>query len=171
MNKITALTAALSVSAIFIAPAHAADLHVSSPAESVVRISVLGKTPAQLAAAIQGAAETVCLDHAIEDTMCVTDAVADANSQLAAINALHRTSAATSLSVIRGGPTTIRIALNGKTDVQVDTEISTAAHTVCENASADRADYDNCVDAAISDARYQLQFVVAQTGQHRVASN
>jgi len=171
MTRLTVLTAALAASALIIAPAHAADLRVSSPTESVVRIPVSGKTTAQLTAEIKAAAETVCLEQDGLNVSCVSDAVADANEQLSAITASHHTSGSTSLQVMREGPTTVHIALRGKSATQIDSEILAAAQTVCTNATFDQSDYGTCVDAAVSDARYQLRSVVAQLDQpHDVAT-
>lgn len=159
MTKVTSLAAALLVSTLIVAPAGAADLHVSSPSDPIVRISVAGKSAAQLNTEIKAAAESVC------DGMpsgCVNEAIVDAEDQLSAITATHRTAASSNLQIMREGPTTIHVSLKGKSIEQINSDIEIAAHTVCKDSNPSALDYSACVDTSISDAKYQLRSVVAQ---------
>lgn len=146
MKKIAILAAVAAVSAIAV-PASAAQL---------VRISLTGKSAAQIDAEIRAAATTVCAErNAVASLDCVNGTISDANRQLAAI-----TKARTTKTVARREDlTVVRVSLKGKSADQIETDIKLAAETVCKaaNASGSMADYRTCVGYAVRSAKAQLQ--------------
>jgi len=172
MHKFTALTAALAVSALVVAPATAADLRILSPNDPMVRISVAGKSPAQLTIEIKAAAQLVCSDKSGLSDSCVDAAIDDATDQLAALTASHHLAIATQLQVSRDGPESVRVSLTGKSPAQIDHDIQAAAAMVCKDQGSVTGVDADCVEAAIGDARLQLRSVVAQIDTPRqLASN
>jgi len=171
MNKFAALAVAFAASTLMAAPASAADLRVSSPANPSVRISVAGKSSAQMTAEIKAAAISVCSNGQGLDNTCLSDAIQDANSQLGALTAAHRIAASTNVRVSREGPTSVRVSLKGKTPSQVDTDITAAAHAVCKESSIGNSDYLSCVTAAVDDAKVQLRSVAQLDRPRQFVSN
>ena len=170
MMKFAALAVAFAASTLMVAPASAADLRVSSPANPSVRISVQGKSAAQMTAEIKAAAISVCSNSQGLDNNCVSEAIRDANGQWNAIGAAHYVAASTNVRVSREGPASIRVSLQGKTPDQVDTDIAAAAHVVCKVESTGGSDYLSCVAAAVDDAKAQLRSVAQLDRPRRSAS-
>ena len=169
MIKSIAIAALLSATALVASPASAATLKISSPDDAMVRISIAGTSPAQLSSEIKAAAQSVCADKDGFDAECAQDAMADANDQLSMIAAGHRV--ATNVSVTRDGPESIRISLKDKSMSQIGKDIETAANTVCAGSNFSKPDLQACVEAAVSDARFQLRTIVARAGSnHELAS-
>jgi hypothetical protein len=153
----------------FALPAAAAELHVSSVANPVVRIAVAGKSAETLSAEIAAAAETVCGRPDTAKGGCVSMAVRDANRQLAAIKRAHE-AAASGVEVARNDPTTVRVSLKGKSVAQIDADIAAAARSVCK-ASTGHGNgwtFEACVNASVQDAKSRL---AAASTSRQVASN
>ncbi len=165
MIKLTAFASVVALSALVAVPAGAAELRVSSPSAPIVRIAVAGKSAAQLNAEIKSAAENVCAQADGVSVTCVQDAVDDANDQLSALAASHRSVATANLSIERDGPATMRVSLKDKSPEQIEADIREAAAKVCKEDN-DGAEFNACVDAAVADAKYQLR-TVAQVGSSR----
>jgi hypothetical protein len=146
MKKFAILAAVAAVSAVAV-PASAAQL---------VRVSLAGKSAAQIDADIRAAATTVCTDRkaGVSDD-CVTGTISDANRQLAAIF-----KARTTKTVARHEDlTVVRVSLKGKSADQINAEIKVAAETVCKatNGSGNLSDYRACVGYAVRSAKAQLE--------------
>lgn len=134
---IAALTAAALV-----APAHAATPEV--------RVSLTGKSPAQVDSEIKTAAATVCGAY---DALCVDGAILNARRQLSQIHRARQIGATPAQSV-----SVVRIALKGKTRDQVHAEIRTAAQTVCKAGQRSTViSYQACVADTVRNAKAQLQ--------------
>ena len=82
MIKLSAIAAA-AVFAFAAAPASAQDLQLSDSANKVVRVSLTGKSAAQISADVKTAAQTVCTGSPYD--ACIWVALSDAHHQLAAI--------------------------------------------------------------------------------------
>lgn len=145
MKKFAILAAVAAVSAVAV-PASAAQL---------VRISLVGKSTAQIDAEIRAAAQTVCTDRkAGVSTDCLSGTINDANRQLAAITKARSAKPAAR----RQDLTVMRVSLKGKSADQIQTEIKLAAETVCKATNPITAsDYRACVGAALRSAKAQLQ--------------
>ncbi len=143
--------ATFAVCAIAAAPAMAADLHVANSAASVVRITLANKAPELLSREIQAAAQLVCTD-ANASVNCVQDTIADANRQVRELT--NGRAGFTKIEVARNDPTSISIALAGKSIAQVNQEIDAAATTVCKTEVG--ADFRECVAGAAADAKHRL---------------
>lgn len=161
--KFVCLAAAASA-ALVAMPAAAADLRVSQQPTPVVRISLIGKTDAQVAGEIKTAAATVC---AAESGPCVEAAVRNANRQYAAIKRA-RDGGATKVEVAREDRATVRVKIAGRSLEQINTDIDAAARTVCKAVGA--SDQHACVDQASRDAKSQLRdmqvAMAAEFGAH-----
>ncbi len=165
MIKSAMLVAVLSAAAMVAGPAGAADLHLYSPSTTVVRIPVAGKSQAQLQTEIKSAADAVC---GALDAGCVSTAIDDANIQLRAI---ARSTGTAKVEVARAAPTTIRVAVNGKSPSQLKAEINEAAKTVCKATSDNKLDYSSCVSDAVRDAQSQLQYFARADQRQQLATN
>ena len=143
--------AAFAVTALAALPASASDLHVANSATSVVRISLVNKSAAQITQEIKAAAHTVCTGLNASDT-CYVDAVSDANRQVQEITGRSRQPAA-KIEVARNDPSTVRISVKGKSFAQINQEIDAAANTVCKGAGMD---FSDCVTASAQDAKHRL---------------
>jgi UrcA family protein len=147
LKKFAALAALITVSAAIAAPASAATL---------VRVSLAGKTQAQIDSDIRAAAEQVCLAEKNTTRECIDTAVRDANRQMASIiKARSNPKVASRQEAV----TVVRVSLKGKTTEQIHAEIRSAAEMVCK-ASKDfssRGDFQACVGSAVRDAKAQLQ--------------
>lgn len=140
--KTLAAIAALATAAILAAPAAAATTEV--------RVSVTGKSAAQVQGEIKTAAATVCGAH---DLTCVDDAILNARRQLVQINRARLTGGVAAQSV-----SVVRIAVKGKTRDQLHAEIRTAAQTVCKAGQrATVISYQACVADTVRNAKAQLQ--------------
>jgi|GEM_PF-948064 hypothetical protein len=162
MLKFTVIAAALATSVFIVVPASAADLSVSSPAVSIVRISVANKSVEQIRAEINVAATSVCTESRDLNDACVTDAIADANNQLNALNDAHRTSIFANIKISPEGPSSIRVSLKDKSPEQIQADIKDAAQAVCKVT----IDFADCVDAAVSDAKFQLRSIAQLDAPH-----
>jgi hypothetical protein len=170
MKTLTALAAALTVSALIAAPASAADLRVASANIPFVRVSVTGKPAAQVEAEINAAAAKVCTDARGLDSVCQTEATRDAQDQLHRITSTHLASASTPVKVTRQTTSMIRVSLDGKSPTQIDNDISAAAQVVCKEVSNGQMDYLECTKAAISDAKDQLRSARLDQPTHRATN-
>lgn len=154
MKKIAILAAVAAVSAIAV-PASAAQL---------VRISLAGKSAAQIDAEIRAAAQSVCTDRkAVASADCVSGTISDANRQLAALSKDR----ATKTVARREDLTVVRVSLKGKSAEQINADIKVAAETVCKatNGSHSLADYRACVGYAVRSAKAQLQAAAVASRQ------
>ncbi|WP_184720905.1 hypothetical protein [Caulobacter sp.] len=126
----------------------------ANAAPSQVRVSVVGKSSAQVATEIKAAALTVCGEDAQRyGDACVDGAVLNANRQLAQIHRARQAGVAPIQSV-----SVVRIALKGKTLDQVHNEIRTAARTVCKAEQRTTVvSYQACVADTVRNAKAQLQ--------------
>ena len=155
--KFAFLAAAVAMIAV---PAAAADLRVSPTPSPVVRISLIGKTDAQVASEIQAAATTVC-DAA--GGPCVQTATRNATRQYAAIKRA-RDAGTTKVEVLREDRATVRVKIAGRSMEQIDADIDAAARTVCKAIGG--ADFRACVDKAARSAKTQLRDMqVASAGE------
>jgi hypothetical protein len=59
----------------------------------------------------------------------------------------------------------IRIPIAGKTAMQLDAEIQTAAQTVCKADTAGRREYEGCLQESLRGARAQLRQFATNDGQ------
>lgn len=153
-----ACLAAAAVAALIAAPAAAADLRVSPTQSPVVRISLIGKTDAQVTSEIQAAAATVC-DAA--GGPCVQTAIRNATRQYAAIKR-SRDTVVHKVEVLREDRASVRVKIAGRSMEQIDADIDSAAKTVCKAIGG--ADFRGCVDKASRSAKAQLR-------EMQVASN
>jgi hypothetical protein len=146
-----ACLAAAAAAALIAAPAAAADLHVSRTPTPVVRISLIGKTDAQVTGEIASAATTVC---GAPGGPCVQAAVRNANRQYASIKRT-RDAGTTKVEVIREDRASVRVKIAGRSIEQINTDIEAAARTVCKAVGG--ADFRGCVDKASRSAKTQLR--------------
>ncbi len=154
MKKIAILAAVAAVSAVAV-PASAAQL---------VRISLIGKSAAQIDAEIRAAATTVCTDRkGVASQDCVTGTISDANRQLAGMSKVRSAKPVAR----RDDLTVVRVSLKGKSADQINADIKVAAETVCKATSGSRnlADYRACVGYAVRSAKAQLQAAAAASRQ------
>lgn len=155
-----ACLAAVAVTALAL-PAAAADLRVSQEPTPVVRISLIGKTDAQVASEIQSAAATVC---SAATGPCVQSAIRNANRQYAAIKRTREGVAATKVEVIRDERASVRVKVAGRSFDQINADIDAAAKTVCKVVGG--PNFRGCVDKAAREARSQLRDMqVASAGE------
>lgn len=155
-----ACLAAVALTALAL-PAAAADLRVSQEPSPVVRISLIGKTDAQVAGEIQAAATTVCNASA---GPCVQSAIRNANRQYAAIKRSRDGAAATKVEVIRDERASVRVKVAGRSFDQINADIDAAAKSVCKAVGG--PNFRGCVDKASRDARTQLRDMqVASAGE------
>lgn len=150
MIKFAAFTAAAALALLAAAPAGA------QPAGQTVRISVAGKTVAQVNAEIGAAARAVC---GAADQACVEDAIHSARRQLAALT--HRAERPDEMRVamLEGGVYAVRVSLVGKSAEQVDKALDEAAVAVCRPATVGGSEYRACVNTALDSAHAQLHGV------------
>lgn len=159
-----ACLAAAAAAALIAAPAAAADLRVSPTPSPVVRISLIGKTDAQVQSEIQAAAATVC-DAA--GGPCVQTAIRNANRQYAAIKR-SRDAVVHKVEVLREDRASVRVKIAGRSIEQIDADIDAAAKTVCKAIGG--ADFRGCVDKAARSAKAQLRDMqVASAGDQFAA--
>lgn len=144
-----AATAAVTLVAT---PAAAANVRVSREPTPVVRVNVIGKTDAQVAAEIKAAAATVC---SATFSPCVEAATANANRQYAAIKRALGGAGGTRVEVVREARHSIRVKVAGRSIEQINADIAVAAKTVCKSVGG--PDYRNCIDQASRDAKSQLR--------------
>ena len=156
--------AAAAAAALFAMPAAAADLRVSPNPSPVVRISLIGKTDAQVVAEIKAAAGTVC---GAEGGPCVQSATRNANRQYAAIKRT-RDAGATKVEVLREDRATVRVKIAGRSIEQINADIDAAAKTVCKALGT--ADYRGCVDKAARSAKTQLREMQVATAGDQFAA-
>jgi hypothetical protein len=159
-----ACLAAAAAAALIAAPAAAADLRVSRTPTPVVRISLIGKTDAQVTSEIQAAAGAVC---GAPGGPCVQTAVRNATRQYAAIKRT-RDAGTTKVEVIREDRASVRVKIAGRSIEQINTDIDAAARTVCKAVGG--ADFRGCVDKAARSAKTQLRDMqVASAGDQFAA--
>jgi hypothetical protein len=159
--KFAFLAAAVAMIAV---PAAAADLRVSPTPSPVVRISLIGKTDAQVVSEIEAAAATVC---ATAGGPCVQAATRNANRQYAAIKRA-RDAGTTKVEVLREDRATVRVKIAGRSMEQIDADIDAAAKTVCKAIGG--SDFRGCVDKAARSAKAQLRDMqVASAGDQFAA--
>ena len=159
-----ACLAAAAAAALIAAPAAAADLRVSRTPTPVVRISLIGKTDAQVTSEIASAASTVC---GAPGGPCVQTAVRNATRQYAAIKRT-RDAGTTKVEVIREDRASVRVKIAGRSIEQINTDIDAAARTVCKAVGG--ADFRGCVDKAARSAKTQLRDMqVASAGDQFAA--
>ncbi len=146
LKKFAALAAIVTVSAAIAAPASAA---------SLVRVSLAGKSDAQISSEIKAAAEAVCATEKNGVRECVETTFRDANRQLASIIKGRTASMATRHEAV----SVVRVSLKGKTTEQIHAEIKVAAQTVCKATKGvnSRNEYQACVGSAVRSAKAQLQ--------------
>lgn len=162
--KFACLAAAAATALMIAAPAAAADLRVSPTPGPVVRISLIGKTDAQVASEIQAAATTVC---EAASGPCVQTAIRSANRQYAAIKRSRDTVVA-KVEVLREDRATVRVKIAGRSLEQIDADIDAAAKTVCKAIGG--ADFRGCVEKASRTAKAQLRDMqVASAGDQFAA--
>lgn len=155
----TCAVAAIAVSTLLAGSASAADLRVFSPITEVVHIPLAGKSNVQINTEINSAARTVCGTN----SGCVGAAVEDAQAQLRAIG---RTSGVAKVEVARAAPSTIHVALAGKSGAKIQADVQDAAQTVCKAATGEKSEYAACVAEAVADANHQLSYI-AKVDQHK----
>ena len=170
MIKFAALSAIAIAAALTAVPAAAAtpDLRVS-PQGAVVRVSLAGKTSAQVDAEIKAGANTVCAKNNLRgETLrsCVIDSIRDATGQLNRIVSANPTLASAKpakLLVSREDKSVIRVAIAGKSDTQLSSEIAAAAETVCKvsTGATAGASFRACVNGAVRDANAQLREIAS----------
>jgi hypothetical protein len=159
-----ACLAAAAAATLFALPAVAADLRVTRTESPVVRISLIGKTDAQVAGEIEAAAGKVCEG---ETAACVQASIRQANRQYAAIKR-SRDAVTTKVEVIREDRATVRVKLAGRSLDQIHADIDAAAKTVCKAVGS--ADFRGCVDKASRNAKNQLRDMqVASAGDQFAA--
>jgi hypothetical protein len=154
MKKFVILAAIAAVSAVAV-PASAAQL---------VRISLVGKSTAQIDAEIRAAATSVCTDRqAVVSNDCVIATIGHAQRQLSGFSKARSTKA----PARREAVTVVRVSLKGKSADEIQSEIKQAAATVCKaaNSSGSHADYRACVGGAVRAAKAQLQAATASSRQ------
>jgi hypothetical protein len=149
MLKFAAFAALATASVLAAAPASAADTGVR-----MVRVSVAGKSPAQIEADIQSAARNVCEG---ESPDCVDVAVRSAHRQLLALTARQQAPASMHVDMLSSGVYAVRVSLTGKSAEQVQSDIQSAAVAVCKPANLARLDYAQCVSTATRTAKEQLR--------------
>ena len=160
-----ACLAAAAVAALIAMPAAASDLRVSRTPSPVVRISIAGKTDAQVANEIKAAAVTVCGAAA---GPCAQAATREANRQYAAIKRSQGAAETTKVEVVREDRASVRVKLAGRSPAQIDADIDAAAKTVCKAVRA--SDFRGCVDKATRSAKSQLREMAVAPGAERLAS-
>lgn len=164
--KFTVFAAASVLTALIAMPANAADVRVSSAPTPVVRIALAGKTDVQISAEIKAAATTVC-GRALSD--CTAAAIRDANAQLASIHRAHaRAASASQIDVTREDPKAVRVAVTGRSLVEINTDIDAAAKLVCKGQDATA--FRSCVTGAVRSAKAQLQQIAQAPRPAQVAS-
>jgi len=136
----------LCVAAAYLAFAGAASAETAQARQ--IRISTANKAAAEVKAEIKVAAKTVCEGLGGD---CAERASLNAHRQFAR---LQRVNTAAPKPAAR--PTTIRIALAGKSQAQVRAEIRAAAQEVCANTNAGVGGLQACVSRAVADATQQL---------------
>lgn len=156
--------AAAAAAALFALPASAADLRVSQTPSPVVRISLIGKTDAQVATEIKAAAATVC---GAEAGACVQASTRSANRQYAAIKRT-RDAGTTKVEVLREDRATVRVQIAGRSIEQIHSDIDAAAKTVCKAVGG--ADFRGCVDKASRNAKTQLREMQVATAGDQFAA-
>ncbi|KQY30108.1 hypothetical protein ASD21_13465 [Caulobacter sp. Root1455] len=154
MKKFAILAAVAAVSAVAV-PASAAQL---------VRISLAGKSTAQIDAEIRAAAQTVCTDRkAVVSNACVISTIGDAQRQLNGVIQTRTVKTAVRSEAV----TVIRVSLKGKSADQINADIKLAAEAVCKaaNSSGSRADIRACVGGTVRSAKAQLQAATVSNRQ------
>jgi hypothetical protein len=147
LKKFAALAALITVSAAIAAPASAATL---------VRVSLAGKSDAQINTEIRAAAEQACLAEKNSARECVDTAIADANRQL---NSIIKARANPKVASRQDAVTIVRVSLKGKSTDQIHAEIKAAANAVCKSSKEfnSRVEFQACVGGAVRSAKAQLQ--------------
>lgn len=165
--KFAALAIPAALAVLAAVPA-AADVRVSSEPVAIVRVSIVDKTDAQVAADIKAAAQDVCRTAF---GPCVEQAVAGARSQYAAIKRARRNGAVAAqmskVEVIREDRATIRVKVAGRPADQISADIDVAARSVCKAVNA--GDFMGCVGKATREAKAQLR-EMAEARPAQVAS-
>lgn len=156
MKKFAALAALVTISAAIAAPASAA---------SLVRVSLAGKSEAQISNEIKTAAETVCATEKNGGRECIETTVRDANRQLASLIKARTSSVVSRQEAV----SVVRVSLKGKTTEQIHAEIKIAAETVCKATKGvnSRTEYQACVGGAVRSAKAQLQALNTSAGKHQ----
>lgn len=169
MNKFAALAVVATVSALGFQPALAAD--ASRVNVQTVRISLIGKTDAQVRTEIRDAAATVC-GASVSD--CTSLAIRKANAQFdkitrkrAAIAAPTRTAR---LYDGRAQVASVRVALAGRSPAEIEADINAAADTVCKATNETAPDYRSCVTGAVRSAKFQLRQLAQAERPQQLAS-
>jgi UrcA family protein len=155
LKKFAALAALVTVSAAIAAPASAATL---------VRVSLLGKSDAQITSEIRAAAEQVCRTEKNASRECVDTAMADANRQL---NSIVKARSNPKVASRQDAVTIVRVSLKGKSTDQIHAEIRAAANAVCKSSKefTSRVEFQACVGSAVRSAKAQLQAANASNKQ------
>jgi len=170
MNKFSAFAVAAAVTLLSGAAAQAADLRVSTSLTPVVRVSLAGKSAAQIDAEIKTAAQTVCTTTKnLVDKDCANSAVADARRQLSSAPKVR--SPGIKLEIARNDAQVARVSLKGKTPAQIDADIEAAARTVCSAArNFNNVEYRACVARSVRAAKTQLR-TVAEAGKPQAVAS
>jgi len=145
LKKFAALAALITVA--IAAPASAATL---------VRVSLVGKSDAQITTEIRAAAEQACQAEKNASRECIDTAIADANRQL---NSIIKARSNPKVASRQDAVTIVRVSLKGKSTDQIHAEIKAAANAVCKSSKEfnSRVEFDACVGGAIRSAKAQLQ--------------
>ena len=170
MKTFAAFAVAATVAA-FAVPSFAAEAAPSVNVQSV-RIALTGKTATQVRAEIRDAATTVCGAPAGD---CWSSSVRKANSDFYAINRNREAASATPVrsAKLEDGRTnvaSIRVALAGRSNEQISSDIAAAAATVCKATNDFAPDYRACVTGAVRSAKVQLRQLARADGSSQVAS-
>ncbi|WP_340646014.1 hypothetical protein [Phenylobacterium sp.] len=168
MKIFAAFAVAAAVSA-FAVPSFAADGVVSVDS---VRIALAGKSDAQVRTEIRDAASTVC--GALTGD-CWANAVRKANADFSAISRARQPAApapvrAAKLEDGRATVASVRVALVGRSNDQIQADIAAAANTVCKATNDYAPDYRACVTGAVRSAQLQLRQLARLEGSSQVAS-
>ena len=170
MKTFAAFALAATVAA-FAAPSLAAEAAPSLNVQSV-RIALAGKSVAQVRAEIRDAATTVC---GVPAGDCWTASVRKATSDFYAINRARQAANPTPVRSARledgrADVASVRVALAGRSDEQIQADIAAAADTVCKATNGYAPGYRACVVGAVRSANEQLRQMARAEGSTQVAS-
>ena len=171
MKTFAAFALAATVAA-FAVPSFAAEASPSQLNVKSVRIALTGKTVAQVRAEIRDAATTVCGAAAGD---CWNTSVRKANSDFNAINRSRQAAAPTPVRAAkledgRADVATVRVAVAGRTNEQIQADIAAAANTVCKATNDYAPYYRACLTGAVPSAKVQLRQLARAQGSSQLAS-
>ena len=98
-----------------------------------------------------------------------------ANSDFNAINRSRQAAAPTPVRAAkledgRADVATVRVAVAGRTNEQIQADIAAAANTVCKATNDYAPDYRACVTGAVRSAKVQLRQLARAQGSSQLAS-